>query len=191
MLGKDLPAYVPTTALALLALHDRPTEAAVRAASPSCIGRRLAETGAWRSRDANLLACRNAAEAEDVNAAIAGEWQRSTFLGNLHVTAMALCAVTGIGSGFEAFRVRCALSRVATCKGVPSRRSRGGQACRRRRRRRTIAAQFAHAATSDVAILPASGYDADFADVIGHALQLLAVDVRGKRILLKPNLVEF
>ena len=29
MLGKDLPAYVPTTALALLALHDRPTEAAV------------------------------------------------------------------------------------------------------------------------------------------------------------------
>jgi uncharacterized protein (DUF362 family) len=53
------------------------------------------------------------------------------------------------------------------------------------------AGQFAHAATSDVAILPAASYQADFADVVSRGLSLLDVDVRGKRVLLKPNLVEF
>jgi uncharacterized protein (DUF362 family) len=52
-------------------------------------------------------------------------------------------------------------------------------------------ARFAHAATSDVAILPASQYDLDFSDVIARGLRLLNVDVRNKKVLLKPNLVEF
>jgi uncharacterized protein (DUF362 family) len=52
-------------------------------------------------------------------------------------------------------------------------------------------ARFAHAATSDVAILPASQYDLDFSDVIARGLRLLNVDVRDKKVLLKPNLVEF
>jgi uncharacterized protein (DUF362 family) len=52
-------------------------------------------------------------------------------------------------------------------------------------------ARFAHAATSEVAILPAGRYDADLVDVISQGLKLLKVDVRGKRVLLKPNLVEF
>ena len=105
MLGRDLPAYIPTTALALLALHDRPTEAAVARSVTFLHGRRLAETGALALALARIALGVYGAEAEDVNAAIAGEWQRSTFLGNLHATAMALCAVTGIGSGFETFRV--------------------------------------------------------------------------------------
>ena len=52
-------------------------------------------------------------------------------------------------------------------------------------------ARFAHAATSDVAILPAARYDLDLANVIGRGLALLKVDVSGKRVLLKPNLVEY
>ena len=52
-------------------------------------------------------------------------------------------------------------------------------------------ARFVHPATSDVAILPASRYEIDFSDVIARGLRLLKVDVRNKRVLLKPNLVEF
>jgi uncharacterized protein (DUF362 family) len=53
------------------------------------------------------------------------------------------------------------------------------------------AARFAHPPTSDVFILPATDYSADLAGGIGRALTDLRVNVRGKRILLKPNLVEF
>ena len=105
MLGKDLPAYVPTTALALLALHDRPTDATVARSVAFLHGRRLAETGALALALARIALGVYGADAGDVDAAMAGEWQRSTFLGNLHATAMALCALTGVGSGFEAFRV--------------------------------------------------------------------------------------
>lgn len=52
-------------------------------------------------------------------------------------------------------------------------------------------ARFQHPATSDVALLAADGYDADLVDVVSQGLKLLKVDVRGKRVLLKPNLVEF
>jgi uncharacterized protein (DUF362 family) len=52
-------------------------------------------------------------------------------------------------------------------------------------------ARFVHPAISDVAILPANQYDLDFSDVIGRGLRLLKVDVRNKKVLLKPNLVEF
>ena len=43
---------------------------------------------------------------------------------------------------------------------------------------------------SAVALLDAHSYDVDLADVIGRGLRELAVDVGGKRVLLKPNLVE-
>jgi hypothetical protein len=105
MLGKDLPAYVPTTALALLALHDRPTVATVKRSVAFLHGHRLAETGALALALARIALGVYGADAGDVDAAMAGEWQRSTFLGNLHATAMALCALTGVGSEFEAFRV--------------------------------------------------------------------------------------
>ena len=52
-------------------------------------------------------------------------------------------------------------------------------------------ARFVHPATSDVAILPANRYDLDFSDVIARGLRLLKLDVRNKKVLLKPNLVEF
>jgi uncharacterized protein (DUF362 family) len=44
---------------------------------------------------------------------------------------------------------------------------------------------------SHVAILPAARYDQPLRDVIVRGLKLCGLDVKGKRILLKPNLVEF
>src|SRR5262245_30964720 len=43
---------------------------------------------------------------------------------------------------------------------------------------------FVLPARSPVALLPASGYDADFADVIGRGLALFDLNVRGKRVFL-------
>jgi uncharacterized protein (DUF362 family) len=44
---------------------------------------------------------------------------------------------------------------------------------------------------SRVAILPAKRYDQPLSDTIIRGIKLCGLDVRGKRILLKPNLVEF
>lgn len=52
---------------------------------------------------------------------------------------------------------------------------------------------FAVLPSSPMAILPASSYDADLTDLIVRGLALLGpgVDVRGKRVFLKPNMVEY
>jgi uncharacterized protein (DUF362 family) len=52
-------------------------------------------------------------------------------------------------------------------------------------------AAFAVPARSAVGLFPAADYRQDLADVIYRGLQALRVDVRGKRVLLKPNLVEY
>ncbi|MCA1563036.1 MAG: DUF362 domain-containing protein [Acidobacteria bacterium] len=51
--------------------------------------------------------------------------------------------------------------------------------------------QFNVPERSSVTLLPVSSYDADLSDVIGRALADLGVDVRGRRVFLKPNLVEY
>jgi uncharacterized protein (DUF362 family) len=42
-----------------------------------------------------------------------------------------------------------------------------------------------------MAILPASSYDADLTDVIMRGLDMLGVSVAGRRVFLKPNMVEY
>lgn len=44
---------------------------------------------------------------------------------------------------------------------------------------------------SAVAILGADAYDGRLVDIVGRGLDLFGVDVRGKRVVLKPNFVEF
>ena len=44
---------------------------------------------------------------------------------------------------------------------------------------------------SSVALFAAASYSVDFAEVIGRGLRELKVDVRGRRVFLKPNLVEY
>jgi uncharacterized protein (DUF362 family) len=62
----------------------------------------------------------------------------------------------------------------ASCSRVPYRRE-----------------DFILPARSPVALLPASSYDVDLADIIGRGLELLRVSVRGRRVFLKPNFVEY
>ena len=44
---------------------------------------------------------------------------------------------------------------------------------------------------SAVALMPAGSYRDDFAAIIGRGLRELGIDVSGKRVLLKPNMVEY
>ena len=50
---------------------------------------------------------------------------------------------------------------------------------------------FRVAAKSPIALLPADSYDGDLADVVLRGLSTLGQDVRGKRVFLKPNMVEY
>lgn len=52
-------------------------------------------------------------------------------------------------------------------------------------------ADFSVPRRSDVALLPAASYSVDLADVISRGLDLLRPDVKGRTVLLKPNLVEY
>ena len=52
-------------------------------------------------------------------------------------------------------------------------------------------ADFAKPGRSAVAVLGAATYDGDLEGVVLDGLRLVRADVRGKRVLLKPNLVEF
>jgi uncharacterized protein (DUF362 family) len=52
-------------------------------------------------------------------------------------------------------------------------------------------AAFVLPARSAVGLFPAADYRVDLADVIYRGLHTLRVEVRGKRVLLKPNLVEY
>ena len=85
---------------------------------------------------------------------------------------------------------RAGISRRDLLKAVPVAGLALAGACRRGPRRYDPS-RFTHPATSDVALLPAAGYDVDLVDVISRGLHLLKSDVRGKRVLLKPNMVEF
>jgi uncharacterized protein (DUF362 family) len=50
---------------------------------------------------------------------------------------------------------------------------------------------FAKRPTSPVAVLPASSYQAPLSETIRRGLGLFGLDLRGRRVVLKPNLVEF
>src|SRR5262245_27748677 len=89
----------------------------------------------------------------------------------------ALARPVGIAAGVK-------LSRRAFLAGLPL--AAALSACRRPYR----SEDFDLPARSPVALLPASRYDVDFADVIGRGLALFDLPVRGRRVFLKPNLVE-
>ena len=52
-------------------------------------------------------------------------------------------------------------------------------------------AAFAPPGTARVAVLRATSYDVGLEDVVGDGLRAIGADVRGARVVLKPNLVEF
>jgi len=50
---------------------------------------------------------------------------------------------------------------------------------------------FSVPSSSPLALLPADSYDTDLADLISRGLRMLGQDVRGRRVFLKPNMVEY
>jgi uncharacterized protein (DUF362 family) len=54
-----------------------------------------------------------------------------------------------------------------------------------------VESDFSVPARSTVGLFPAADYSVDFADVIGRGLKELQIDVRGRSVLLKPNMVEY
>jgi len=61
-------------------------------------------------------------------------------------------------------------------------------ACRRRPYRQE---DFAVPSRSAVGLLPAADYNVDTTDIVFRGLALLGLEVKGRRVLLKPNLVEY
>jgi hypothetical protein len=105
MLGTELPAYVPTTAVALLALGKASGDPLVAPNLAYLERQRTAENGAMALALTRICLGVFGVPAADVDAALGAEWRRCAFLSNLHVTALALYALTQPPAGFEAFRV--------------------------------------------------------------------------------------
>jgi uncharacterized protein (DUF362 family) len=83
-------------------------------------------------------------------------------------------------------RSRCSLSRREFLGTLPL--AALATACGRVRYDKT---RFSVPPQSDVALLPVSDYGGDVADAIGRGLDLLRPTLLGRRVLLKPNLVEY
>jgi hypothetical protein len=105
VLGRQLEPHTPQTALALMALRDRrDTDAAKRS-------QQYLTSHALDERSGLALALTRVAlgvvesPASTLAHALVEQWTRSAFLGNLHVTALALYAEAAEAGGYEAFRV--------------------------------------------------------------------------------------
>jgi len=67
----------------------------------------------------------------------------------------------------------------------------GGRILRHPQERPWDEGAFAPPGTARVAVLRATSYDISLDEVVGDGLRAIGADVRGARVLLKPNLVEF
>ena len=105
VLGRQLEPHTPPTALALMALRDHRDSEVVRRSQQHLSAHTLDE------RSGLALALTRVAlgvldtPAATLAHALAEQWTRSAFLGNLHVTALALYAEAAEPGGYEAFRV--------------------------------------------------------------------------------------
>jgi hypothetical protein len=105
VLGTPLEPYVSATALGLLAMADRRSIESVARSFRYLVTHRLSERSAMALGLSRVALGVYEASADDVSAAIEETWRRTAFLGNLHVTALALYAEVGAAGGYEAFRV--------------------------------------------------------------------------------------
>jgi hypothetical protein len=105
MLGQDLRPYVSTTALGLLAMQDRRQEPCVVRSLDYLVRHRLSE-GSAMALALTLISLRVlGVPTEDVESCLLSQWERTGFLGNHHLIAIAVCSLTGGPSVDAAFRV--------------------------------------------------------------------------------------
>jgi hypothetical protein len=104
-LGADLEAYVPTTAMGLLALGDRRDHPAVRKSVQYLQAHRLSERSAMGLGFTKIALSIHDQHADDVDAALEAVASHTAFLSNVHLMAIALYSSAGRSRRYEAFRV--------------------------------------------------------------------------------------
>jgi hypothetical protein len=105
VLGQGLNAYVPTTALGVLAMQDRGDDPVVRQARAALGALQLTERSSMALSLSLIAATVTAADSAPLRRALLEQWHRTNFLGNLHLTAMAVYGLTDDLHGSAAFRV--------------------------------------------------------------------------------------
>jgi hypothetical protein len=105
MLGQELHAHVPTTALALLALQDRRELPAVQQSLEYLVRRRLSEPAGMALALTSICLRVYGVPAADVDDRLAAIAERHAFFNNLHITAMALYSLTAQEHDVEDFRL--------------------------------------------------------------------------------------
>lgn len=105
VLGQELPPYVPTTALGLLALQDRRHEAVTARSLEYLKQHRLDEISGMALALTMICFRVFGLAVEEVQRRLLEQWERTGFLGNLNVIAMALYSLTGEHHGAATFRL--------------------------------------------------------------------------------------
>ena len=105
VMDKALRPYASTTALALLALQDAPKDAAVTASRGTLKTLCARERSGYALALAALAFARLGAPDAEVEAALAGVWDETSFGGEVVATALALYVASGREGGYEAFRI--------------------------------------------------------------------------------------
>jgi hypothetical protein len=101
---RQLPPYVPTTAVSLLALHGR-GEREVGRSADTLYERRLTEASGYALGLTAICLGVYGRPADDVRGALAAQWGKVQYLGNITASALALYAYTAGPIRFGAFRV--------------------------------------------------------------------------------------
>jgi hypothetical protein len=96
---------VPTTAVALLAMQDRPRSAAVERSVAWLRDSRLKEPSATALAMATIALRVHGQAVDDVEVRLAADADRAERIGNLHALAMMLYALTADRHGLTAFHV--------------------------------------------------------------------------------------
>lgn len=105
VLGTELNAYVPTTALALLALQDRRDHSSVQRSLEYLTRHRLAQPSGMALSLTSICLRVYGVAAPDVEERLAALGDRHAFFNNLHITAMALYSLTGQDHDVADFRL--------------------------------------------------------------------------------------
>jgi hypothetical protein len=105
VVGQDLRPYVPTTAVALLAMQDRARSAAVDRSVAWLRDSRLKEPSASGLAMAAIALRVHGQPVDDVEVRLAEDVDRAERIGNLHALAMMLYALTATRHGLRAFHV--------------------------------------------------------------------------------------
>lgn len=105
-LGQDLRAYVPTTALGLLAMQDRRSEPNVEKSLRFLVQERLNEASAMALSLTSICLHVLGLPADDVDERLAEAAVQSDVRGHLQAMAMACYALSADRHSLEAFRVR-------------------------------------------------------------------------------------